>query len=185
LFSTYPVHKAELTTVMCAVVRLRALMGRQAERLITNPPIDTTLPPAAADIRKICSTYRHVRHMFHANGSLLEEQSGAGVYIEVNRQPQVTMSKRLPPCTVFQSKLRAIHIHIHVDSQVALQSLVKLQISSKTVRQTVELLRELAVRHTVTFQWASPATRWRTRRQKQAVSLTGSHRWRFVTLERN
>jgi hypothetical protein len=26
---------------MCAVVRLRALMARQAARLITNPPIDT------------------------------------------------------------------------------------------------------------------------------------------------
>jgi hypothetical protein len=75
--------------------------------------------------------------------------------------------RRLPPCTVFQLELRAIqmacehlclheqnnkYIHIHVDSQAALQLLVKLQITSKTVRQTVELLRELAVRHTVTLQ---------------------------------
>jgi hypothetical protein len=44
-------------------------------------------------------------------------------------------------------------IHIHVDSQAALQS-PKLQITSKTVRQTVELFWELAVRHTVTLQWA-------------------------------
>jgi ribonuclease HI len=117
--------------------------------------IDTTLLPAAADI------------CLYTDGSLLEEQSGAGVYIEVDWQPQVTMSKRLQPCTVFQSELRAIQmacehlclhghnnkdLHIHVDSQAALQSLVKLQITSKTVRQTVELLRELAVRHAVTLQ---------------------------------
>jgi ribonuclease HI len=44
-------------------------------------------------------------------------------------------------------------IHIHVDSQAALQSLVKSQITSKTVRQTAELLRELAGGHTVTLQW--------------------------------
>jgi hypothetical protein len=36
-------------------------------------------------------------------------------------------------------------IHIHVDNHGALQSLVKLQITSKTVQQTVDLLRELAV----------------------------------------
>jgi hypothetical protein len=58
--------------------------------------IDTTLQPAAAGI------------CVYTDGSLLEERSGAGVYIEVDRQPQVTMSKRLPPCTVFQSELRAI-----------------------------------------------------------------------------
>jgi hypothetical protein len=28
-----------LTTVLCAVVRLRALMARHSARLITNPPI--------------------------------------------------------------------------------------------------------------------------------------------------
>jgi hypothetical protein len=109
--------------------------------------IDTTLPPATAGI------------CVYTDGSLLEERSGAGVYIEVDRQPQVTMSERLPPCTVFQSELRAIQmacehlclhehnnkdIHIHVDSQAALQSLTKSQITSKTVHQTVELLREMA-----------------------------------------
>jgi hypothetical protein len=35
---------------MCAVVRLRALMARQAERLITNPPIEIK------DRLKICSS---------------------------------------------------------------------------------------------------------------------------------
>jgi hypothetical protein len=103
----------------------------------------------------------------YTDGSLLEDRSGAGVYIEVDRQPQVTMSERLPPCTVFQSELRIIHmacehlclhehnnkdIHIHVNSQAALQSLVKLQVTSKTVCHTVELLRELAVIHTVILQ---------------------------------
>jgi hypothetical protein len=44
-------------------------------------------------------------------------------------------------------------IHIHVDSQAALQSLTKSQITGKTVHQTVELLWELAGRHTVTLQW--------------------------------
>jgi hypothetical protein len=83
--------------------------------------IDTRLP--AGDI------------CVYTDGSLLGERSGAGVYIEVDWQPQVTMSKRLPPCTVLQSELRAIHmacehlclhehnnkdIHIHVDSQEAL-----------------------------------------------------------------
>jgi hypothetical protein len=53
--------------------------------------IETRLPPAAADI------------CVYTDGSLLEEQSGAGVYIEVDRPPQVTMSERLLPCTVFQS----------------------------------------------------------------------------------
>jgi ribonuclease HI len=85
--------------------------------------IDTTLPPAAADI------------CVYTDGSLLEEQSVAGVYIEVDRQPQVTMSERLPFCTVYQSELRTIQmacehlclhehnnkdIHIYVDSQTAL-----------------------------------------------------------------
>jgi hypothetical protein len=60
--------------------------------------IYTTLLPAAAGI------------CVYTDGSLLEEQSGAGVYIEVNRQPQVTMSETLPPCTVFQSELRAIQM---------------------------------------------------------------------------
>jgi hypothetical protein len=41
LFTTYPVHKTELLMVMCAVVRLRGLMARQAARLITNPSIET------------------------------------------------------------------------------------------------------------------------------------------------
>jgi ribonuclease HI len=114
--------------------------------------IDIKLPLAATGI------------CVYTDGSLLEERSGAGVYIEVDRQPQVTMSERLPPCTVFQSELRAIQmayehlclhehnnkdIHIQVDSQAALQSLVKLQITSKTVPQTAQLLRELAV----TLQW--------------------------------
>jgi hypothetical protein len=96
--------------------------------------IDTTIPPAAAGI------------CVYTGGSLLEERSGAGVYIEVDRQPQVTMSERLPPCRVFQSEQRAMQIvcehlclhehnnkdkHIHVDSQAALQSLVKAQITSK------------------------------------------------------
>jgi ribonuclease HI len=86
--------------------------------------IDTKLPPAAADI------------CVYTDGSLMEERSGAGVYIEVDRQPQVTMSERLPPCTVLQWELRAIQmacehlclhehnnkdIHIRVDSQAALQ----------------------------------------------------------------
>jgi hypothetical protein len=42
LFTTKPVHKPVLTMVMCAVVRLRALMARHSARLITNPPIVRT-----------------------------------------------------------------------------------------------------------------------------------------------
>jgi hypothetical protein len=115
--------------------------------------IDTMLAPAVAAY--IC---------VYTDGSLLVERLGAGVYIEVDQQPKVTMSEQLPPCTVFQSELRAIQlacehlclhehnnkdINIHVDSQAALQLLVKSQITSKTVQQTVELLRELAVNHIV------------------------------------
>jgi hypothetical protein len=36
----------------------------------------------------------------YTDGSLLEERSGAGVYNEVDRQSQVTMSERLPPFSV-------------------------------------------------------------------------------------
>jgi hypothetical protein len=38
LFTTLQVHKTVLTTVKCAVVRLRALMAQQSSRLITNRP---------------------------------------------------------------------------------------------------------------------------------------------------
>jgi hypothetical protein len=130
------------------------VITRVANITIPYCVLNDTLLPAAG----IC---------VYTDSSLLEERSGAGVYIEVDRQTQVTMSKRLPPCNVFQSELRAIQmacehlcshvhnnkdIHIHVDNQAALQSLVKLQITSKTVRQTAELLQELAVQHTVTLQ---------------------------------
>jgi ribonuclease HI len=108
------------------------------------------------------------------------------------------MSKRLPPCTVFQSELRAIQmacehlclhehnnkdIHIHVDSQVALQLLVKLQITSKTVRQTVELLRELAVRHTVTLQWVKPHVGIPGNEMADEAAKAGSQSNRFTQME--
>jgi ribonuclease HI len=148
--------------------------------------IDTALPPAAADI------------CVYTDGSLLEERSGAGVYIEVDQQPQVTMSKRLPPCTVFQSELRAIQmacehlclhehnnkdIHIHVDSQAALQLLIKLQITSKTVHQTVELLRELAVGHTVTLQWVKAHMVIPGNKMAEEAAKAGSQSNRFTRME--
>jgi ribonuclease HI len=40
-----------------------------------------------------------------------------------------------------------------VDSQAALQSLVKAYITSKTVEYSVQLLTELALRREVTLQW--------------------------------
>jgi ribonuclease HI len=134
----------------------------------------------------------------YTDGSLLEERSGAGFYIEVNRQPQITMSKRLPPCTVFQLELRAIQmdceylclhehnnkdIHIHVDSQAALQSLVKSQITSKTVRQTAELLRELAVRHTVTLQWVKAHMGIPGNEMADEAAKAGSQSNRFTQME--
>jgi ribonuclease HI len=148
--------------------------------------IDTTLPPATAGI------------CVYTDGSLLEEHSGAGVYIEVDRQPQVTMSKRLPPCTVFQSELRAIQmacehlclhqhnnkdIHIHVYSQAALQSLIKSQITSKTVHQTVELLRELAGRHTVTLQWVKAHVGIPGNEMADEAAKAGSQSIRFTQME--
>jgi ribonuclease HI len=134
----------------------------------------------------------------YTDGSLLEERSGAGVYIEVDRQPQVTMSERLPPCTVFQSELRAIQmacehlslhkhntkdIHIHVDSKAALQSLVQLQITNKTVHQTVELLRELAGRHTVTLQWVKAHVGIPGNEMVDEAAKAGSQSNRFTQME--
>jgi ribonuclease HI len=104
----------------------------------------------------------------YTDGSLMNEQSGAGVYIIDNRNPHLSMSERLPPCKVFQAELRRIQmackhirlndhtrtpIHFHVDSQAALQSLVKGHITSKTVEYSVQLLTELALRREVTLQW--------------------------------
>jgi hypothetical protein len=50
--------------------------------------IDSTLALAAKDI------------CVYTDGSLLEEGSGAGVNIEVDQQPKLTMSEQLPPCSV-------------------------------------------------------------------------------------
>jgi ribonuclease HI len=148
--------------------------------------IDSTLAPAAKDI------------CMYTDGSLLEERSGPGVYIEVDQQPNITMSKRLPPCTVFQSELRAtqmacehlcLHehnnkdIHIHVDSQAALQSLVKSQITSKTVQQTVELIKELAVRHTVTLQWVKAHVGIPGNEMADKAAKAGSQSNRFTQME--
>jgi ribonuclease HI len=114
------------------------------------------------------------------------------------QQPQVTMSERLPPCTVFQSELRAIQmackhlclhehnnkdIHIHVDSQAALQSLVKSQITSKTVHQTVELLRELAGRHTVTLQRVKAHVGIPGNKMAEEAAKAGSQSNRFTQME--
>jgi ribonuclease HI len=108
------------------------------------------------------------------------------------------MSERLPPCTVFQSELRAIQmasehlcshkhnnkdIHIHVDSQAALQLLVKLQITSKTVRQTAELLWELAVRHTVTLQWVKAHVGIPGNLMADEAAKAGSQSNRFTQME--
>jgi hypothetical protein len=74
-------------------------------------------------------------------------------------------------------------IHIHVDSQAALQSLVKLQITSKTVRQTVELLRELAVRHTVTLQWVKAHVGIPGNKMADKAAKAGSQSNRLTQME--
>jgi ribonuclease HI len=104
----------------------------------------------------------------YTDGSLMNVQLGAGIYIVDNGTPHLSMSERLPPCTVFQAELRGIQmacehirlndhtrtpIHFHVDSQAALQSLVKSHITNKTVEYSVQLLTELALRREVTQQW--------------------------------
>jgi ribonuclease HI len=104
----------------------------------------------------------------YTDGSLMNEQSGAGIYIIDNGTPHLSMSERQPPCTVFQAELRGIQmackyirlsdhtrttIHFHVDSQAALQSLVKAHITSKMVEYSVQLLTELALRREITLQW--------------------------------
>jgi hypothetical protein len=46
----------------------------------------------------------------YTDGSIMNEQSGAGVYILDNGTPHLSMSERLPPCTVFQAELRGIQM---------------------------------------------------------------------------
>jgi ribonuclease HI len=106
--------------------------------------------------------------VIYRDGSLMNKQSGAGVYIIDNGTPHLSMSERLPPCMVFQAELRGIQmacehiclndhtrtpIHFHVEGQAALQSLVKSHITSKLVEYSVQLLTELALRREVTLQW--------------------------------
>jgi hypothetical protein len=74
-------------------------------------------------------------------------------------------------------------IHIHVDSQAALQSLIKLQITSKTVHQTVELLRELAGQHTVTLQWVKAHMGIPGNEMADEAAKAGSQSNRFTQME--
>jgi hypothetical protein len=74
-------------------------------------------------------------------------------------------------------------MHIQVNSQAALQLLIKLQITSKTVRQTVELLRELAVRHTVTLQWVKAHLGFPGIEMAEEAAKAGSQSKRFRQME--
>jgi hypothetical protein len=74
-------------------------------------------------------------------------------------------------------------IHTHVDSQAALQSLIKSQITSKTVHQTVELLRELAGRHTVTLQWVKAHVGIPGNEMADEAAKAGSQSNRFTQME--
>jgi hypothetical protein len=74
-------------------------------------------------------------------------------------------------------------IHTHVDSQAALQSLIKSQITSKTVHQTVELLRELAGRHTVTLQWVKAHVGIPGNEMADKAAKAGSQSNRFTQME--
>jgi hypothetical protein len=46
----------------------------------------------------------------YTDGSLMNEQSGTGVYVVDNGTPHLSMSERLPPCTVSQAELRGIQM---------------------------------------------------------------------------
>jgi ribonuclease HI len=72
-----------------------------------------------------------------------------------------------------------------VDSQAALQPLVKLQITSKTVPQTAELLWELAVRHTVTLQWVKAHVGIPGNEMTDEALKAGSQSNRFTQMEIN
>jgi hypothetical protein len=74
-------------------------------------------------------------------------------------------------------------IHIHVDSQAALQSLTKSQITSKTVHQTVKLLRELAGQHTVTLQWVKAHVGIPGKEMADEAAKAGSKSNRFTQME--
>ena len=102
------------------------------------------------------------------DGSRIEGKSGAGVYIELDKQPLIVISEHLSPCTVFQSELRAIvaacdflldggyqHLQttLRVDSESALRALDAPYITSSLVARTRDLLQELGSTTTVELQW--------------------------------
>ena len=125
-----------------------------------EPPYEITIEP---DLRPQTAGI-----IVYTDGSLMNERSGAGAYIEVNGYPLMTTAERLQPCTVFQAALIAIQIaaeiilqrnssrdaiHFHVDSQSALYALNAAYIVSSTVAETKAILAELSLTHRVTLQW--------------------------------
>ena len=111
----------------------------------------------------------------YTDGSKSGEPTGSGMYIEFYTKPGeldqhypfISMSERLPPCSVYQSELRAIQaasefllatntankrIHFHSDSLSSLQAIQGNRLTSRTVLDTVMLLKALGRNNTVSLQ---------------------------------
>jgi ribonuclease HI len=104
----------------------------------------------------------------YTDGSLMDGRAGAGACIWQGAQPMVTLSEKLPDCTIFQAEIRAIQmvceffdknsrtmpITIYVDCQSVLQALRAPNITNALLRDTRDMLTVLAeANHTVTLQW--------------------------------
>ena len=103
----------------------------------------------------------------YTDGSKMNEQVGAGVYISRSDKSTVEACFRLPDhATVFQAEIMAIReaadilanldnltqIKFYVDSQAALRALQNHMVKSKLVLQTIQQLRKVPTRH-ITFVW--------------------------------
>ena len=81
--------------------------------------------------------------------------------------PFLTLSERLPDCTVYQAEARAIQmaiellqtltsttpIHIHVDCQSVLKALTAPYIYTETMKYTRDLLQNLGQNQEISLQW--------------------------------
>ena len=103
----------------------------------------------------------------YTDGSKLEGQVGAGVYINKEGKILKTEKYRLPDeATVFQAEVMAIreaarilitipdisHVKFFVDSQAALRALHNVMITSKLVLQTVHMLNQIHAQ-SIVFVW--------------------------------
>ena len=130
----------------------------------------------------------------YTDGSLYKNQSGAGAYIEINGYPLISISERLPRCSVFQAELRAIQatckylnntvhqeITFYVDSQAALKALQTPSIKSYMVAETKEMLDKLGEMNIVQLQWIKAHVGFLGNENADAAAKAGSQSSRYCT----